>query len=150
IYQHTALAAPLLETARALGLARSVVPPPPPAPPLPPTVAALPPGPVLADADVFLITVDAMRADRLTPRTAPHLSALADRGVRFEHAYAQVPHTSFSLATLLTGKYVYALSALGDDAAAHETLADVFQRDRYKTAAFFPPSVFFIDHDRFR
>ncbi len=150
VYQHTVLAAPLVETARAAGLARAVVPPPPPPPPLPATVAALPPGPVLADRDVFLITVDAMRADRLDPRTAPHLAALAARGVRFTHAYAQVPHTSFSLASLLTGKFVYALSALGGDAAAHETLADVFQRDRYKTAAFFPPSVFFIDHDRFR
>ena len=25
----------------------------------------------------------------------------------------------------------------------------MFKRERYKTAAFFPPSVFFIDHDRF-
>src|SRR6185295_18159024 len=69
--------------------------------------------------------------------------------VVFDQAYAQVPHTSFSLATLLTGKYVYSLTALGGDPAGHETLADVFQRDRYKTAAFFPPSVFFIDHEHF-
>ena len=61
-----------------------------------------------------------------------------------------MPHTSFSLATLLTGKYVYALSTLGLDAASHQTLAEVLKRERYKTAAFYPPSVFTIDHDRLR
>jgi arylsulfatase A-like enzyme len=107
-------------------------------------------GPHLGAVDVFLITVDAMRADRLTPDVAPTMRALADRGVDFTHAYAQVPHTSFSIATLLTGKHVFALSALGLDAASHETLAQVMRRERYKTAAFYPPSVFFIDHDRLK
>jgi arylsulfatase A-like enzyme/HEAT repeat protein len=73
---------------------------------------------------------------------------LAARGTVFEHAYTQVPHTSFSVATLLTGKHVYSLSALGLDAAHHETLAQVMRRERYKTACFFPPSAFYIDHDR--
>ncbi|HEX9104337.1 MAG TPA: sulfatase-like hydrolase/transferase, partial [Polyangia bacterium] len=71
-------------------------------------------------------------------------------GVVFDRAYAQVPHTSFSIATLLTGKYVYALSALGLDAASHQTLPEVLRRERYKTAAFYPPSVFTIDRDRLR
>ena len=147
-YQNGCLLPRLLEGARAAGLTRGAGPP---------TVTLaragsagpLPPGPLLADTDVFLITVDALRADRLTARTAPNLAALAGRGVSFEHAYTQVPHTSFALATLLTGKYVHSLTALGEDPARHETLADVFQRVRYKTAAFFPPSVFFIDHQRF-
>src|SRR5262249_3694127 len=55
----------------------------------------LPLGPHLEGQDVFLITIDAMRADRLTPRTAPHLSKLASNGAVFDRAYAQVPHTSF-------------------------------------------------------
>jgi arylsulfatase A-like enzyme/HEAT repeat protein len=110
----------------------------------------VPVGPRLGAADVFLITVDAMRADRLTPEIAPAMSALASSGVNFTRAYTQVPHTSFSVATLLTGKHVYALSALGLDAAAHETLAQVMRRERYKTAAFYPPSVFFIDHERLK
>ena len=114
------------------------------------TGAPLPDGPHLGPVDVFLITVDAMRADRLTPRTAPNLAALAAGGVVFERAYAQVPHTSFSIATLLTGKFVYALSALGLDAASHVTLPEVLKRERYKTAAFYPPSVFTIDRDRLR
>jgi arylsulfatase A-like enzyme len=107
-------------------------------------------GPHLGAVDVFLITVDAMRADRLTKEVAPTLRGLADQGVDFAHAYAQVPHTSFSVATLLTGKHVYALSTLGLDAASHETLAQIMRRERYKTAAFYPPSVFFIDHDRLK
>ncbi len=111
---------------------------------------ALPEGPQLPAGDVVLITVDAMRADRVTPRTAPFLSSLAATGVVFERAYTQVPHTSFSLATLLTGKFVFALSTLGLDSAAHETLPEVLRRERYKTAAFFPPSVFTIDRERLK
>ena len=110
----------------------------------------LPEGPHLGAVDVVLITVDAMRADRLTARTAPALTALASQGVVFERAYAQVPHTSFSIATLLTGKYVYALSTLGLDTASHQTLAEIMKRERYKTAAFYPPSVFYIDRERLR
>jgi arylsulfatase A-like enzyme len=107
-------------------------------------------GPRLGDVDVFLISVDALRADRLVPRVAPEMSRLFDAGVRFERAYAQVPHTSFSVATLLTGKYVYALSALGLDAERHATLAELLRRERYKTAAFYPPSVFYVEHERLR
>ncbi|MEO6952875.1 MAG: sulfatase-like hydrolase/transferase [Polyangia bacterium] len=110
--------------------------------------APLPPGPTLEVRDIILVTIDALRADRLVPRVMPTASALAAHGVRFDEAYTQVPHTSFAVATLLTGKFVYSLSALGLDAASHETLAQVMRRERYKTAAFFPPAVFFIDHDR--
>jgi arylsulfatase A-like enzyme len=109
---------------------------------------SVPPGPRLGSRDIVLVTIDAMRADRLLPRVMPTAAKLAEGGVRFTDAYTQVPHTSFSIATLLTGKYVYSLSALGLDAASHETLAEVLRRERYKTAAFFPPAVFFIDHAR--
>lgn len=154
IFEHTGLPSRLLAVAHAAGLA-------PAARPAWATVKAgavteenralapLPDGPHFPGADVFLITVDALRADRLTSRTTPYLARLAEDAVRFDHAYTQVPHTSFALATLLTGKYVFSLAQLGEDPARHETLAEVFQRDRYKTAAFFPPSIFFIDHDKF-
>ncbi len=114
------------------------------------TPVVLPLGPRLGDVDIFLVTIDAVRADRLNARTAPNLTRLAAEGVRFDRAYTQVPHTSFSIATLLTGKYVYSLSELGLEAAGHETLAQVLKRERFKTAAFYPPSVFFIDHDRLK
>jgi arylsulfatase A-like enzyme len=113
----------------------------------------LPPGPRLPGADIFLISIDALRADHLSSygyarATSPHVDALAREGVVFERAYAQVPHTSFSIATLLTGKYVYSLAALGDF-ERQDTLADILRRYRYKTAAFYPPSVFYIDERKF-
>jgi arylsulfatase A-like enzyme len=127
-------------------------PPPRPVAPAAPDALdrarGLPPGPHLGTRDIVLVTVDAWRADRMTAAIAPNMASLAERGVRFADAYTQVPHTSFALATLLTGKYVHALSALGLDAASHETLAQVFRRERFKTAAFYPPAVFFIDHER--
>ncbi len=112
------------------------------------TPVLLPPGPRLGSRDVLLVTIDALRADRLTASIMPRAAALADRGVRFDEAYTQVPHTSFAVASLLTGKHVYSLSALGLDAASHETLGQIMRRERWKTAAFFPPAVFFIDHER--
>ncbi len=113
-------------------------------------VAANPPAFKLYDRDIVLVTIDAMRADRLRPEVMPKLSALAAGGVVFSRAYTQVPHTSFSIATLMAGKPVYSLSALGLDAASHETLATLLKRERYKTAAFYPPSVFTIDRERLR
>ncbi len=112
-------------------------------------VAAALPAPPHLDGDLVIITVDAMRADRLNAVTAPRMNALAAAGVRVERAYAQVPHTSFSIATLMTGKYVYSLSTQGAVLdSERDTLAQLLRRERFKTAAFFPPAVFFIDRDR--
>lgn len=107
-------------------------------------------GPRLAGHDVFLITVDALRHDRLAPQFMPEMDALSRRGVIMDRAYTQVPHTSFAVATMLTGKPVYALLELGHDAASHETLPLVLRRFRYKTAAFYPPAVFFIERERLK
>jgi arylsulfatase A-like enzyme len=114
--------------------------------------AAPPPysGPRLDGRDVFLITVDALRYDRLAAATMPFVASLLPRAVVFERAYTQVPHTSFAVATLLTGKPVYALLTLGQEAASHETLPLILRRFRYKTAAFYPPSVFFVERERLK
>jgi arylsulfatase A-like enzyme/Flp pilus assembly protein TadD len=99
----------------------------------------------LAGDNVLLITLDTTRADRLGcygyPRAAtPALDALARRGTLFENALAQIPMTLPSHATLLTGRYprelgirLNAEAALGRD---HPTLATVFKRRGYRTAAF--------------
>lgn len=107
----------------------------------------------LADRDVLLITVDALRADHVgaygyARPTTPHLDALAVSGVRFERAYCATPHTSYSVTSLLTGKYMrpLLLQGLGADS---ETWADLLRRYGYKTAAFYPPAIFFIDTERF-
>lgn len=109
----------------------------------------LPEGPRRPQADVFLITVDALRADHVgaygySRRTTPYIDALAARGLRFKRAYAQAPHTSFSVASMLTGKYYPTLARLspGDP---HDPIANVLRRYGWKTAAFYPPAVFFVD-----
>ena len=55
--------------------------------------------------NVLVLAVDSLRADHLEPRVAPHLSALAARGTRFERAYVSLPRTFPSWTTLLTGRY---------------------------------------------
>ena len=57
----------------------------------------------------ILILVDTLRADRLgcygNPRpTSPTIDALAERGQRFETAFAPAPWTLPSTASLLTGR----------------------------------------------
>lgn len=114
-----------------------------------PALPPLPAGPRFPEADVVLITVDALRADHLGSygyerAVSPNIDALAARGVRFEHAYTQAPHTSFSLASVMTGKYYPTLARLASS-DTHETLAQILRRYGWKTAAFFPPAVFYID-----
>jgi len=69
-----------------------------------PTASA---GPVAdgAHPNVVLLAADSLRADRLDPRTAPHLSALADKGTRFDRAYVSLPRTFPSWVTLMTGRH---------------------------------------------
>jgi arylsulfatase A-like enzyme len=121
--------------------------------------AALPQGPQLRDADVLLITVDALRADHVGaygyPRpVTPNIDRLAARGVRFERAYAQAPHTSFSTTSMLTGRYyptLTRLQAAGDaTSSAEDVLPFHLRRYGWKTAAFYPPAVFYVEADKLR
>ncbi len=101
--------------------------------------------------DVVLVTVDALRADRLQayggpPGRAPTIDALAREGITFDRAYCTTPHTSYSLASLFTGKYFEPLSRMGG--RTHTTLTQRLRDVGYATAAFFPPAVFHVDGDR--
>ncbi len=123
------------------------------------TASASPPGelPRVLDwtgRDIVLVTVDALRADHVSAYgygrpTTPSLDALARAtdGVRFDAAYCPTPHTSYSITSLMTGKYMRPLIALGlgEDS---DTWAALLRRYGYRTAAFFPPAVFFIDGER--
>ncbi len=105
------------------------------------------------DRDILLISVDALRADHLgsygySRPTTPNIDALAAEGVRFERAYCATPHTSYSVTSLMTGKYIrpLLLQGIGEQS---ETWASLLKTYGYRTAAFYPPAIFFIDSDRF-
>lgn len=103
----------------------------------------------LRDRDVLLISVDALRADLLrayggSGRT-PELDRLAAESAVFLRAYTPAPHTSYALASLLTGKFVKPLVELGQKLGDPPTLPDRLRRYGYRTAAFYPPAIFFVD-----
>jgi arylsulfatase A-like enzyme len=103
--------------------------------------------------DILLVSVDALRADHLgaygyARATTPNLDALAAQGARFEHAYCPTPHTSYSVTSMMTGKAMRPLLSLGLGKES-DTWATYLRRYGYKTAAFYPPAVFYIDAERF-
>ncbi|MCC6898704.1 MAG: sulfatase-like hydrolase/transferase [Polyangiaceae bacterium] len=105
------------------------------------------------DRDLLLITVDALRADHVGAygygrKTTPEIDALAESGALFTHAYAPTPHTSYSVTSLMTGKYMRPLLLQGAGADS-DTWASLMRTYSRKTAAFYPPAVFFIDTERF-
>ncbi len=106
----------------------------------------------LAGRDLVLVTVDALRADRLRVNGGsgrmPVLDDIAARGVVFRRAYCTTPHTSYSLASVMLGKYARAVLAL-PVRREHDTLARWLGALGYATAGFYPPAVFSVDGDRF-
>jgi arylsulfatase A-like enzyme/HEAT repeat protein len=113
------------------------------------TLPPLPDGPRRPDADVLLITIDALRADHVGAygykrATTPNIDRLAASGVRFARAYSQAPHTSFSVASMLTGKYFPTLARLAPG-ENHDPIATVLRTYGWRTAAFYPPAVFYVD-----
>ncbi|MCB9586781.1 MAG: sulfatase-like hydrolase/transferase [Polyangiaceae bacterium] len=109
--------------------------------------------------DVLLISIDALRADHVGAygyerTTTQHIDALATgdrdhRGVVFNWAYCPTPHTSYSVTSLMTGKYMRPLLLQGAGADS-DTWAGILRTYGFRTAAFYPPAVFFIDGDRFQ
>jgi arylsulfatase A-like enzyme/Tfp pilus assembly protein PilF len=94
--------------------------------------------------NVVLITLDTTRADRMGflgsgRGLTPNLDTLARTATIFSRAYAQVPLTTPSHATILTGTYPqfnhvnYMGDALGKGLPS---LPEIFSRNGYKTAAF--------------
>ncbi len=108
--------------------------------------------------DLLLISVDALRADHVGSYgydrpTTPNIDGLAKAGqgytgVVFDAAYCPTPHTSYSVTSLMTGKYMRPLLLQGAGADS-DTWASILRTYGYRTAAFFPPAVFFIDRGRF-
>jgi choline-sulfatase len=93
---------------------------------------------------VVLVTIDTLRVDRVGAygggTLTPHLDALADSGVRFDAAIAQVPLTLASHVTILTGLRPYRHGVRTNDGfrlgSATPTLAEAFHAAGYATGAF--------------
>jgi arylsulfatase A-like enzyme len=97
---------------RALGHGLAAFPPALAAAPLPAPLPPLPARMALGRASVVLLSIDALRADALTPYGAPpdrspRLAALARDTLVFTEAYTQSPNSAPSMATVLTGLYPY-------------------------------------------
>jgi arylsulfatase A-like enzyme len=108
--------------------------------------------------DLLLVTIDALRADHVgaygyARPTTPNIDALAAEGVVFEHAYTPTPHTSYAISSLMTGKYMRPIlllqAAAGGARRADETWAGLLRAYGFRTAAFYPPAIFFVDAERF-
>ncbi len=118
--------------------------------------ATAPPGTAALDwkgRDIVLLSVDALRADHVgaygyARPTTPNIDKLAAEGTLFESAYCPTPHTSYSITSMMTGKYMRPLLSLGlgEDS---DTWAKLLRQYGHLTAAFYPPAVFFIDAARF-
>jgi arylsulfatase A-like enzyme/Tfp pilus assembly protein PilF len=97
-----------------------------------------------APANIILITLDTTRADRMgflgsKRGLTPNLDGLARQGVAFSQAYAHVPLTTPSHATILTGTYPQFnhVTDLGSRLAQSVPyLPDVLHQHGYRTAAF--------------
>jgi arylsulfatase A-like enzyme/Tfp pilus assembly protein PilF len=97
------------------------------------------------DVNVLLITLDTLRADYVScygskKVSTPAIDALAARGVRFAQAIAQVPLTTPSHASILTGTYpqVHGVRDIGGFVLEKDvpTIASVVGQAGYDTAAF--------------
>jgi choline-sulfatase len=94
--------------------------------------------------DMFLITIDTLRADHVhcygyTNGSTPALDALAKDGVRFTNAFTPSPITNTSHASILTG-LLPGSHGVTDFAvplaSAHPTIAELLKTRGYRTAAF--------------
>ena len=104
-------------------------------------VSAAPAGP---PPNVFLVTVDTLRADHVgcygyTGVKTPAIDSLAKDGIRFASAFTPVPVTNSSHASIMTGLYPssHGVTDFGVAlSATHVTWAALLQKRGYVTAAF--------------
>jgi arylsulfatase A-like enzyme/Tfp pilus assembly protein PilF len=94
--------------------------------------------------DVYLITIDTLRADHVgcygyKQVETPALDALAADGVRFTNAFTHSPITNTSHITILTGLFpsVHGVTDFGVPLSPqHATAAELLKKRGYQTAAF--------------
>ena len=100
--------------------------------------------PAKTPPDIFLITIDTLRADHVhcygyEQIQTPALDALAKDGIRFANAFTPSPITNTSHASILTG-LLPGSHGVTDFAiplsASHPTIAELLKKQSYHTAAF--------------
>src|ERR1700730_4769390 len=100
--------------------------------------------PRTSSPDVFLVTIDTLRADHVgcygyKQVETPALDALAADGVRFTQAFTHSPITNTSHITILTGLLpsVHGVTDFGVPLSPqHVTAAELLKKRGYQTAAF--------------
>lgn len=97
----------------------------------------------LSGGNVLLITVDTLRADRVGAYGShvhtPGMDRLATEGVLFSQAFSVAPTTLAAHASMFTGRYPRDVGVVRNGFAlgeAQETVAEIFQREGRRTAAF--------------
>ncbi len=96
------------------------------------------------DPDVFLITIDTLRADHVACYgyknvETPTIDSVAADGVRFAQAFTHSPITNTSHTTILTGLLpsIHGVTDFGVPLSPqHETWAELLKKRGYQTAAF--------------
>ncbi len=101
--------------------------------------------PDVTGRSVVLISIDALRADRLgfagyKRVVSPNIDALAAGAIVFERAYSSSPTSSFSIPAILAGEPMEAILRTG--AHLPSTMADRLGAAGYRTIGLYPPKVF--------
>jgi arylsulfatase A-like enzyme len=93
--------------------------------------------------DIFLVTIDTLRADHVhcygyNQIQTPALDGLANDGIRFSSAFTPSPITNTSHASILTGLMPssHGMTDFGTPLAPHPTLPELLKKRGYVTAAF--------------
>lgn len=94
-----------------------------------------------ASPNVVLLSVDTLRADRLsgyghTRKTSPNIDALMKRGVRFENAYTVVPLTAPCFSSVMMSRYPHETGLTRNGLSVKvkfPTMAEVFRKAGYAT-----------------
>ncbi|MEO7270743.1 MAG: sulfatase-like hydrolase/transferase [Vicinamibacterales bacterium] len=109
----------------------------------PPAASSVAPPPSSVRPSILLVTMDTTRADAIGPDAVgvqtPAFNALAARGMRFRQAYATVPETLPSHASMMTGLYPGG-HGIHENARVLPTttavVAEQLQKAGYRTSAF--------------
>lgn len=113
----------------------------------PASEASLEPSASQKAPNIVLVVIDTLRADALSPYNAeresenisPVLAALAQKGTRFDKAYAQAPWTRPSTASLFTGLYPAShgiVTPFDPLDGTLQTMASVLKKRGYQTVGF--------------